>query len=185
MSGLPMHSNPRPHLYEVSVRSGLIQKPKAVLIGCIQSLRTDKRLRGDLKDVETFLMSLFTLGRSLSIQSQMKYYSLGLLFILISCSTKEKNQGQEKAEPVVQRIESSVPPRWEKFDLKIRIDAYFGSIEDLVVENEFGGGDCWHSVKEYQTSIQNSRVVSDNLDCGDYGFTRSTCSIIYGKAINP
>ena len=102
----------------------------------------------------------------------MKYYSLGLLFILISCSSNKKNELHEKAEPVAQEIESYVPATWEKFDLKIRIDAYFESAEDLVVENEFGGGDCWHTVKEYKTSIQNARVVNDDLDCGDYGFTR-------------
>ena len=99
----------------------------------------------------------------------MKFTKYLLLLFLLSCS--DPNQQKETALDSSENSSNTEIQKKEKFNLKAEIDRYFENIEEKIWENEYGGGDCWNTYKEYITELNAYYAIRNNLDCGDYGFT--------------
>jgi hypothetical protein len=112
----------------------------------------------------------------------MKFIKFLLLTLLLSCS--KPNQQQEKTVELSENPATTEHKPEEihtykksaviqqKSKLKSEIEKFFENIEKTIWENEYGGGDCWNTYKEYKTTVDGYYAIKDNLECGEYGFTK-------------
>jgi len=111
----------------------------------------------------------------------MKCQKLILLLFFFSCSqpSKEQKSTLQKVNDTVSKeilsnknVIGNNNSAVHKFGLKSKIDHYFNNIDKTILENNFGGGDCISTLKEYKTKLNGFCAVELKSDCGDYGFIK-------------
>lgn len=103
-------------------------------------------------------------------------FVLSVLSCLVSCAQKEPQKSPEQEIPLKWEpsprpslIEKKLPQN----DLGNTIDIFSKKSKTVDIENEYGGGDCLGTYKQYHT-LNDTTLVIDHMDCGEYGFTLKT-----------
>ena len=97
---------------------------------------------------------------------------IGLFLLVLSCNQKPKkelNKAEESKTPELITLKKTVSINY----ILTAIAEISRKSNEIEIGNEYGAGDCFGSFKKYK-SVKDTMLLTDNFDCGDYGFTNLT-----------